>query len=63
MMFTYKVRELRDPKSGWWVVAYTAFAAKTAAFLLCEVYDSFHLWALSAEMIANIRALYLVRVV
>ena len=62
MVFTYKARELRDPQSGWWVVAYTEFAAKTAAFILFEVYDSYRLWALSGVMIANIRALDLPRV-
>ena len=38
-----------DPQSGWWVVAYTEFAAKVAAFVLFDVYGRFLLWALSRD--------------
>lgn len=62
MVFTYYSRELRDPKSGWWVVEYTQFAVKATAFLLIEVYDSYQLWCLSAERIRNISCLDLVQV-
>lgn len=62
MVGTYRLRELRDPKSGWWVVAYIEFAAKAEAFLLVEVYDSYRLWCFLTEMIRNIRRFDLVRV-
>lgn len=42
--------------------AYTEFAAKAAAFLLVEVYDSYGMWCLLAEMVRNIRFLDLVQV-
>lgn len=59
-VFTYRLRELRDLKSGWWFVAYTEFAAKDAAFLPDELYDSCRLWCLSGERIRNICFLDLV---
>lgn len=62
MAFTYSAREFRYPKSGWWVVAYTKFAAKVAAFLLVEVHNSYGLWCFSSQMIRNIRQPDLVRV-
>lgn len=37
MVFMYRKRELRDPESDWWVLAYTEFVVKTVAFLLVEV--------------------------
>ena len=49
MVFSYKMQELMEPQPGWWVVAYTEFAAKVAAFVLFEVYDHFRLWALSRD--------------
>ena len=51
MVFTYKMRELMDPDSGWWVVAYTEMAVKTACFVLMDVYDNYRLWSLSPHMI------------
>lgn len=63
VIFTYWARELHDPSSGWWFVAYTKFAANTAAFLLAEVVDCFHLWSSSPEMIANRKRLALCHVV
>lgn len=57
MVFSYKMRELHDPNSGYWVVAYTEMVIKTAAFLLFEVYDNFRLWALSPHTIEFIRTL------
>lgn len=59
-VFTYKARELHDPESRWWVVAYPEFAAKTTAFLLFVFYVSYRLSALLSEMIQNIHALDLV---
>lgn len=61
-VFTYKSCELKHCDSGWWVVAYTEMAAKTAAFVLFDAYDQFRLWALSSLMIEHIRALNLVAV-
>lgn len=61
MIFSYRARQLMDPQSGWWVVAYTEFAVKTAAFILMEVYDNFRLWSLSPDMIGAIRSLDLTR--
>jgi len=51
MIFSYKMDELRDPQSGYWVVAYTEWVVKVAAFVLFDVYDSYRLWALSPAMI------------
>lgn len=50
MVFTYRALELRDPKSGWWVVAHIEFPAKAAAFFLVVLYNSYRLWSLSSEM-------------
>ena len=43
------------PESGWWVLAYTKFGAKVAAFVLYDTYDNFRLWAPSRDMIGLIR--------
>ena len=51
MIFSYKMDELRDPQSGYWVIAYTEWVVKVAAFVLFDVYDSYRLWALSPAMI------------
>lgn len=59
-VFSYKIQALMDRRHGLWVVAYTGFAAKVACFLIQEVYDHYRLWALSAKMIENIRALDLI---
>ena len=61
-VFSYKVRALLDQNSGWWVVAYTEHIAKTAAFILFDVYDSLRLWALSPRTISFCRELDLVPV-
>lgn len=50
-MFTYPLRELMNSESPWWVVAYTEMDAKTAVYILFEVYDSCRLRALSRDMI------------
>lgn len=41
--FTYFDRELVDPSSGYWRIAYRAFDACVGTFILFEVYDSYHL--------------------
>lgn len=56
-VFSYGIRKLMDPKSPWLVWAYTELAAKTAAFILFEVYESCRVWALSRNMIQGIRRL------
>lgn len=58
-VFTYRIRELMDPASLWWTVAYTKLAAKTAALVLLELFDSCRLWDLSHEMIEGMRRLNL----
>lgn len=62
MVFTYRVRELRDPESWWWVASYTEFEEKKMAFILAEVYDVYRMWNLSSEVIRNILALDIVHV-
>ena len=53
-IFTYKPHCLMDQSSGLWVIAYTGFAAKTACYILQEVYDHYRLWSLSKAMLAAI---------
>ncbi len=48
---------LRNQHSGWWVVAYTEYAARAAAFILSEVYDSLMLWYAPPALITLIRSL------
>ncbi len=43
--------KLRRRESGWWVVAYTEYAARAAAWLLSEVYDSLLLWYVPPALI------------
>lgn len=62
-VFSYYARELIDPSSGFWRIAYTEFAACVGAYILFEAYDNYRLWALSPDMIRDIRVLDLVRVV
>ncbi len=62
-VMTYKNSELLDPSSGWWVVAFTEWAAQVAGTVLGDVYDTFRLWHLPDELIAAIRSLDLIRVV
>lgn len=56
-IFSYKSCELKHKDSGWWVVAYTEVAAKTAPFILFDAYDQFRPSALSTQMIDHIGAL------
>lgn len=42
-LFTYRMRELCDQESLLWVVVHSEFAAKLAAYILFEVYNSFRL--------------------
>jgi hypothetical protein len=51
MVFTYRMRELMDPESGWWVVAYTEYAMKAAVYILMDVYFNYRLWCLSPHLI------------
>lgn len=37
MVLTYLARDVRDLKSGWWVVACTAFAGKVVKSLVVQV--------------------------
>lgn len=48
--FTYCTTELMGSESPWLVVAYTEMAAKTAAYILFNLYDSCRIWALSHDM-------------
>ena len=58
LVFSYVTsRFLDDRDSGFWVLAYTEFAAVTAAFLLWDAYDNRRLWYLSRHMIRFIREL------
>lgn len=59
----FHMRELCDPGSLWWVVAYTEIAAETAGFILFEVFDNCRLWALRRDMIQRIRRLSLKTVI
>ncbi|PXF42203.1 hypothetical protein BWQ96_08071 [Gracilariopsis chorda] len=44
-VLTYYVSELeKSPYSGYWVVVYREFIAKTACYILCDVYDTYLLW-------------------
>lgn len=38
-VLTYRMRDLIDRDSPWWVVAYTDVLAKTTAYIRFEVYD------------------------
>lgn len=49
-VFSYKAEELKDPASGWWVVAYTEFVFRVVAFLLFEAYDNCKIWAVSPDL-------------
>lgn len=48
-VFPYKAEELQDENSGWWVVTYTEFIARTIASILFDVYDSLRLRAVSLD--------------
>lgn len=56
-VFSYRMRELCDRESPWWVATYTELAVKTAEFILFDVYDWCRLWSLSREMIEGIQRL------
>ena len=49
-VFTHRMRELMDPSSGWWVVAYTEQAIKTAVYILMDVYFNLRLWSVSPHL-------------
>lgn len=57
----YRVLQLMDTESPWWVVACTELSAKMAASIFFEVYDTCRLLALSREMMQGIRHLSLRR--
>lgn len=40
-----------DPNHGWWVVAMTSMAAKTASLILQNACDQYRLWALSLHIV------------
>ena len=48
--------------SGWWVLFYTEWAARVAAYVLWDAYDNFRLWCLSSTLIEFIRRLNLSQV-
>jgi len=54
---SHTLSRLRNRNSGWWVAAYTEYAARAAAFVLSEVYDSLMLWRLPSALVALIRSL------
>lgn len=53
---------LRRKDSGYWVVAYTDYACRAAAFVLSEVYDSLYLWYVPPDLMNLMRSLDLVTV-
>lgn len=53
-VFTYRITELINPESPWWVVTYNEVASKTSAYIFFEVQDSSWLWVLSCNMIEEI---------
>lgn len=58
-MFSYRMCDLLDPASPWWVVANSELAAKTAAFVLFDVYDLGRLCAFSWATLWGTRRLNL----
>ena len=59
-VFTYKAEQLMDPESGWWVVAYTEFVLRVAAYLLFDAYDNLRVWAMSPDMTRLLKEIDLV---
>lgn len=53
-VFTYRMSASLNSESGMWVVATTAFTAQTAAFILWDWYDNYHLWPLSPKRLENL---------
>ena len=49
-VFGYRMRELMEPNSGWWVVAYTEQAIKIAVHIIMEVYFNLRLWSVSPHL-------------
>ena len=49
-VFSYCMRELMDPSSGWRVVAYTDQAIKTAVYILMDLYYKLRLWSVSPHL-------------
>ena len=57
---TYKGSELmRDMESGYWRLFFTEHAARVAAWVLWDVYDTFRLWYVPRRVRAAIRQLNL----
>ena len=61
-VFTYYPEPLRDPRSPFWIIGYTDHAAKSACWLLQDVYDRFRLWCFSSDLREAIRELDLTAV-
>lgn len=61
-VFTYYARELQDIRSGYWRISYYDLSACVAGYIVFELYDKYPLWALSRDLIRDIRELYLVSV-
>lgn len=57
LVFHYKGSASRNPRSGYPVVDYTGFVAKTVAFDLFDAYDDYRIWRLSRQMIEFTRKL------
>lgn len=58
-VFTYKMSLLLEPRSGWWVIAYTEYTARTAAYIMFDVYDSYLLWDLLPTMLGFLETINL----
>ena len=54
---SHTLSRIRNRNSGWWVVVYTEYTARAAAFILSEVYDSLILWYVPPALRALIRSL------
>lgn len=54
MVFSYCMERLMYSILGWCVVHYTEWCAKMAAFILIDVYVSYHLGALSSTILSCI---------
>lgn len=57
IVVSHLLSRLKNKNSGWWVVAYTEYAARAAAFLLSEFYDSLMLWYVPPALATVIRSL------
>ena len=59
MMLPYKMRELMDATSGYWVVVNTEKTVKMETFVLMDAYDNYRLSVLSPDVIVSLRTLNL----